>query len=172
MARRNIALFEPLLGEVEAIVTDCAGCSAGLKEYAEWLHDDPAWAGRAQAFSAKVRDVTEWLDAVWPEDLPLRHAPVPATYHDPCHAVRGQSLVREPRDVLRRHRQAEAAVKGHARQEVVEERQTGVHADLTGSREVEADRDVGLLRFPRGLDTPGVRCAHGVPRFLYRPTDR
>ena len=76
MARRNIALFEPLLDEVEAIVTDCAGCSAALKEYAEWLHDDPAWAERAQAFCAKVRDVTEWLDAVWPEDLPLRHAPV------------------------------------------------------------------------------------------------
>ena len=31
MARRNIALFEPLLDEVEAIVTDCAGCSAGAE---------------------------------------------------------------------------------------------------------------------------------------------
>ena len=102
MARRNIALFEPLLGEVEAIVTDCAGCSAGLKEYAEWLHDDPAWAGRAQAFSAKVRDVTEWLDAVWPEDLPLRHTPVPATYHDPCHLANLQNVRSQPRRLLAR----------------------------------------------------------------------
>ena len=102
MARRNIALFEPFLGEVEAIVTDCAGCSAGLKEYAEWLHDDPAWAGRAQAFSAKVRDVTEWLDAIWPEDLPLRHTPIPATYHDPCHLANLQNVRSQPRRLLAR----------------------------------------------------------------------
>jgi glycolate oxidase iron-sulfur subunit len=102
MARRNIALFEPLLDEVEAIVTDCAGCSAALKEYAEWLHDDPAWAGRAQAFSAKVRDVTEWLDAVWPKDLSLRHAPAAATYHDPCHLANLQSVRGQPRRLLAR----------------------------------------------------------------------
>jgi glycolate oxidase iron-sulfur subunit len=102
MARRNIAIFEPLLDEVEAIVTDCAGCSAALKEYAEWLHDDPAWAGRAQAFSAKVRDVTEWLDAVWPDDLPLRHTPVPATYHDPCHLANLQNVRGQPRRLLGR----------------------------------------------------------------------
>ena len=87
---------------MEAIVTDCAGCSAGLKEYAEWLHDDPAWVGRAQAFSAKVRDVTEWLDAVWPEDLPLRHPPVPATYHDPCHLANLQNVRGQPRRLLAR----------------------------------------------------------------------
>jgi glycolate oxidase iron-sulfur subunit len=102
MARRNIALFEPHLGEVEAIVTDCAGCSAALKEYAEWLHDDPAWAERAHAFSAKVRDVTEWLDAAWPEDLPLRHAPAAATYHDPCHLANLQNVRGQPRRLLAR----------------------------------------------------------------------
>ena len=47
------------LDDVEAIVTDCAGCSGALREYAEWLHDDPQWAARAKQFSGKVRDVTE-----------------------------------------------------------------------------------------------------------------
>ena len=103
LARRNIALFEPLLGlAVDAIVTDCAGCSAALKEYAEWLHDDPAWANRAQAFSARVRDVTEWLDAIWPEDLPLRHAPTTTTYHDPCHLANLQNVRIQPRRLLER----------------------------------------------------------------------
>jgi glycolate oxidase iron-sulfur subunit len=102
LARRNIALFEPLLADVEAIVTDCAGCSAALKEYAGWFHDDPAWASRAQAFSAKVRDVTEWLDAIWPEELQPKHARVRATYHDPCHLANLQNVRAQPRRLLGR----------------------------------------------------------------------
>ena len=102
MARRNIALFESELDGVEAIVTDCAGCSAALKEYSEWLHDDPAWAARARQFGAKVRDVTEWLDAVWPPDLELKHAPVRATYHDPCHLANVQGVRQQPRSLLSR----------------------------------------------------------------------
>lgn len=102
MARRNIALFEPLLGEVDAIVTDCAGCSAALKEYAEWLHDDPAWAERARRFSSQVRDVTEWLDAIWPEALALTGRPTHATYHDPCHLANLQGVRGQPRNLLNR----------------------------------------------------------------------
>ncbi|MCX6030465.1 MAG: (Fe-S)-binding protein [Chloroflexi bacterium] len=102
LAQRNIALFEPFLADVEAIVTDCAGCSAALKEYAEWFHDDPAWAPRAQAFSAKVQDVTEWLDAIWPEELQPKHARVRATYHDPCHLANLQNVRAQPRRLLGR----------------------------------------------------------------------
>ncbi|MGQ9489337.1 MAG: (Fe-S)-binding protein [Anaerolineae bacterium] len=102
LARHNIASFEPFLGQVEAIVTDCAGCSAALKGYAEWLHDDPAWASRAAAFSAKVRDITEWLDEIWPDDLPLRHGSVTATYHDPCHLANVQNVYLSPRRLLAR----------------------------------------------------------------------
>lgn len=102
MARHNIALFENELNAVEAIVTDCAGCSAALKEYAEWLHHDPDWAARAREFSAKVRDVTEWLDLCWPEDLKLSHEPIRATYHDPCHLANLQGVRRQPRNLLAR----------------------------------------------------------------------
>ena len=101
MARRNIALFEPLLDEVEAIVTDCAGCRRGVEGIRRVASRDPAWAGHAQAFSAKVRDVTEWLDTVWPEDLPLRHSSIPATYHDPCHLANLQNVRSQPRRLRR-----------------------------------------------------------------------
>jgi glycolate oxidase iron-sulfur subunit len=102
MARKNIALFESCLDEVEAIVTDCAGCSGTLKEYAEWLHGDPAWSERASRFSSKVRDVTEWLDRVWPPDLKLEHSKARATYHDPCHLANCQGVRKEPRNLLAR----------------------------------------------------------------------
>jgi glycolate oxidase iron-sulfur subunit len=109
MARSNIALFERLPEDIEAIVTDCAGCSAALKEYADWLHDDPAWAARAQGFSARVRDVTEWLDSVWPSGLELRHAPVRTTYHDPCHLANVQGVRQPPRNLLARIQGLEVA---------------------------------------------------------------
>ena len=102
MARRNIELFEKELENVDAIVTDCAGCSGALKEYSEWLHDDPEWAARASRFSAKVRDITEWLDAKWPSGLELRHPPARATYHDPCHLANVQGVRQQPRNLLAR----------------------------------------------------------------------
>jgi glycolate dehydrogenase iron-sulfur subunit len=103
-ARRNIALFEKYLDVVDVIVTDCAGCSATLKEYAEWLHDDPQWSGRAKKFSGKVRDVTEWLDSIWPDTLRARFpaAGVSATYHDPCHLSNVQGVRKQPRNLLGR----------------------------------------------------------------------
>ncbi|HYK88050.1 MAG TPA: (Fe-S)-binding protein, partial [Acidobacteriota bacterium] len=109
MARHNIALFESLPGDVEAIVTDCAGCSGALKEYAEWLHGDPAWSVRARSFSARVRDVTEWLDAIWPPELGLRHTPARATYHDPCHLANVQGVRKAPRNLLARIQGLETA---------------------------------------------------------------
>ena len=102
-ARRNIELFEKVLDEVEAIVTDCAGCSGALKEYAEWLHDDPAWAARAKRFSSQVRDVTEWADSIWPEALRPRYSGnIRATYHDPCHLSNLQNVREPPRNLLAR----------------------------------------------------------------------
>ncbi|MEO1863909.1 MAG: 4Fe-4S dicluster domain-containing protein, partial [Verrucomicrobiia bacterium] len=60
-ARRNIAAFEnePL----DAIIINAAGCGSTLVEYGELLKDDPAWAKRAEAFSAKVKDLVTWLDS-------------------------------------------------------------------------------------------------------------
>jgi len=103
LARRNIALFEKTLDGVEAIVTDCAGCGGALKEYAEWLRDDPHWAGRAKRFSDKVRDVTEYLDSIWPESLEARFPrKLRATYLDPCHLSNVQGVRAQPRRLLSR----------------------------------------------------------------------
>jgi glycolate oxidase iron-sulfur subunit len=103
-ARRNIALFEKHLDNVDAVVTDCAGCSAALKEYAEWLHDDPRWAERAKRFSAQVRDVTDWLDSIWPDSLRGRYSAsaLRTTYHDPCHLSNMLGVRKQPRNLLKR----------------------------------------------------------------------
>src|SRR5262249_39365342 len=56
-ARRTIAIFER--AGVERIAVNAAGCGSSMKEYGHLLADDQAWAERARAFSARVRDITE-----------------------------------------------------------------------------------------------------------------
>jgi glycolate oxidase iron-sulfur subunit len=96
-AKVNIALFEQL--PVDTIVTDCATCGSTLKEYGEFLKDDPAWAARADAFCRKVRDVSEFLAAI-PLEKPQGRISAKVTYHDPCHLRRAQGVWKQPRQIL------------------------------------------------------------------------
>ncbi|MRR31150.1 (Fe-S)-binding protein, partial [bacterium] len=96
-ARFNIALFEKTDSDV--IVTDCATCGSKLKEYGEILRDEPEWAERAAAFSAKVRDVSEFLMSI-PLEKPTGKVEARVTYHDPCHLRRAQKVWKQPRALL------------------------------------------------------------------------
>jgi glycolate oxidase iron-sulfur subunit len=84
---------------VDRIVVNAAGCGSAMKEYGHLLADDAAWASRARAFSAKVRDVSEVL-----ADLPPRAPRHPITarvaYHDACHLAHGQQVRAQPRQLL------------------------------------------------------------------------
>lgn len=97
-ARREIAVYEGL--DVDHVVTNVAGCGSSMKEYGHLLSDDPLWAARAAAFSARVRDVHEVLASAPPRAV--RH-PVPArvAYHDACHLGHAQKVRAQPRAVLR-----------------------------------------------------------------------
>jgi glycolate oxidase iron-sulfur subunit len=97
-AQQNIALFEQ--ADVEFIITDCATCGSTLKEYGELLADDPQWHERAQKFSQKVRDVSEFLASI-PLKKPQGRIEARVTYHDPCHLRRGQGVWKEPRALLK-----------------------------------------------------------------------
>jgi glycolate oxidase iron-sulfur subunit len=99
LARRNIDGV--LSGELDAILTNAAGCGSTLKEYGELLEEDPAYAGRAHEFSAKIKDVTEFLASI---DLKPPRAEVRAvvTYQDSCHLAHGQRVRSAPRELLKR----------------------------------------------------------------------
>lgn len=101
-ARANIALFEKI-GPVDAIVTDCAACSGMLKEYAELLHEDAEFAGRARTFSRNVKDIFEWYDQILPAAIGLE-TPTPAavTLHDACHLANAQGVRLPQRRLLKR----------------------------------------------------------------------
>lgn len=96
-ARRLIDVFER--ADVETIVVNAAGCGSTLKEYGYLLRDDPAYARRAAAFSAKVRDIAELLAELEPV-APRQPVPLRVAYHDACHLGHAQGVRRQPRAIL------------------------------------------------------------------------
>ncbi len=99
-ARRTIELFER--SGVDVVAVNAAGCGSAMKDYGRLLADDPAWAERARAFSARCRDVSELLDRLEPRTP--RHAlvdhPLRVAYHDACHLQHAQGIRAEPRRLL------------------------------------------------------------------------
>jgi glycolate oxidase iron-sulfur subunit len=98
MARRTIDAFARV-PDLDAVVVNTSGCGAHMKAYGDLLADDPAYAARAAAFAAQVKDVSEFLAAA-PLRGPLQAVPMTVTYHDPCHVVHGQKIKSAPRQLL------------------------------------------------------------------------
>jgi glycolate oxidase iron-sulfur subunit len=71
-----------------------------MKDYGHLLADDPAWADRAAAFVAKVRDVHEILAEHEPR-APRHPLALKVAYHDACHLAHAQGVREPPREVLR-----------------------------------------------------------------------
>jgi glycolate oxidase iron-sulfur subunit len=95
LARQTIAAYEGF----DAIAVNVAGCGSVMKDYGHLLDDDPAWAERARAFSAKVRDVHELLAGEEPRVV--RHPlPMKVAYHDACHLAHAQGVRAQPRALL------------------------------------------------------------------------
>lgn len=98
LARRNIEAFTGL--GIDAIVVNAAGCGSTLKEYGHLLHDDPAWHARGTAFSAKVKDIHEFLAGIEFQREGLGTLPVTVTMQDPCHLAHAQRITAQPRTLL------------------------------------------------------------------------
>jgi len=84
---------------VERIVANSAGCGSTMKDYADLLADDPAYAERAAAFAARTRDVAEVLAELEPV-APRHPLPLTIAYHDACHLRHAQGVRAQPRAVL------------------------------------------------------------------------
>jgi glycolate oxidase iron-sulfur subunit len=95
-AKRTIESF----ADVDVVVVNAAGCGSAMKDYGDVLADEPEWAERAREFSAKTRDLTEYLAELGPRAT--RH-PLEMTvaYHDACHLAHAQGVRAQPRDLLR-----------------------------------------------------------------------
>ncbi len=102
LARNNLAAFNP--DDYDAILSNAAGCGAGLREYPEVLRGLPDEAA-AKALAAKVMDISTFL-ARLSEDGGLEpfmpaSRPLKVAYHDACHLAHAQGIRAEPRALLK-----------------------------------------------------------------------
>lgn len=96
LARRNFGAFPT---DVDAIITNAAGCGSGIHEYG-LLFAGTAEEEKARAFSAKACDVSVFLDKLGL--LPPAGFATPRTvaYHDACHLAHAQRVTQPPRRLL------------------------------------------------------------------------
>jgi glycolate oxidase iron-sulfur subunit len=97
LARANFTAF--LGKDFDAIITNAAGCGSTLKEYTHLFPEDDAAHEQAARFTAKMRDVSEFL-AELGLTAPLQALPLRVTYQDSCHLVHGQKIREAPRTLI------------------------------------------------------------------------
>lgn len=97
-ARRNLDGFP---ADVDAILTNAAGCGSAMHEYHLILRGTPDEA-RAEAFRKRVVDVSVFLSRLGLRESPRGwDKPHVVAYHDACHLANAQNVRAEPRTLLR-----------------------------------------------------------------------
>jgi len=96
LARKNFKVFPP---DVDAILTNAAGCGSGMKEYG-FLFMGLKDESLAEQFAEKVQDVSVFLDNLGLLEPPPLPQPLKAAYHDACHLVYAQGVAEPPRRLL------------------------------------------------------------------------
>jgi len=97
-ARRNLDAFPP---EVDAILTNAAGCGSALHEY-HLILKGTADEARAEAFRHRVQDVTAFLAGLGLSEKPRGFGrPVRIAYQNACHLGHAQNVHEQPRALLR-----------------------------------------------------------------------
>jgi glycolate oxidase iron-sulfur subunit len=162
-ARAAIAILEG--AGVDTFVVNAAGCGSSMKGWGRLLRDDPAWATRAAAAAAKVRDVNEYLAGLGAvaSRHPLR---VKVAYHDACHLAHAQRIRSEPRTLL-------SAIPGLDLLELADSDQCCGSAGIYNLLEAESSYEIGqrkvenvLAVAPELLVTANPGCALQVEMLL------
>ena len=93
MMRRNIDAWWPEVeAGAEAVVVTASACAAEVKEYAELLEHDPAYAEKAQRVSSLARDLSEVVAAEDCSGLARAGRPGRVAFHSPCTLQHGQKI--------------------------------------------------------------------------------
>jgi glycolate oxidase iron-sulfur subunit len=96
LARHNLAIFPD---NVDAIITNAAGCGSGMQEYGLLFEGQPE-AAQAEDLAKKTMDVTVFLAELGLAALPPLPEPLRVAYHDACHLAHAQGVRAAPRQLL------------------------------------------------------------------------
>jgi len=153
LSRKNQAAF--LAEEYDAIITNAAGCGSTLKEYTHLFAGEDAAHAQAEQFTAKVRDVSEFL-AELGLAAPLRAVPLRVTYQDSCHLCHGQKVREAPRKLIR-------AIPGVELVEMQLSEQCCGSAGVYNVTETKASLDLLALKMEYAAQTKAQAIVTGNP---------
>lgn len=136
LARAAIESLER--AQVDAIAVNAAGCGSAMKHWARLFAADPAWAARAAAVAARVKDVSELLVELGPV-APRHPLPVKLAYHDSCHLLHAQKIRTQPRELL-------GAIPGVELTSLADAEQCCGSAGVYNLLEPESARAIGLRK--------------------------
>lgn len=98
LARENLKIFKK--HNYDYLVSNSAGCGAFMKEYVHLFEDEPELTKTANAFSERVKDLSEfYLDIIKLEFF--KEVSEKITYHDACHLVHTQKISLQPRKIIK-----------------------------------------------------------------------
>jgi len=100
LAKLNIDAMLNLSDGYDAIITNAAGCGAHLKNYTDLFETDAQWKEQSAQFSAKVKDISEYLHGVGLRP-PQKKLELCVAYQDPCHLLHAQKIKAAPRELLK-----------------------------------------------------------------------
>jgi len=95
-AKQNLKAFP---ADVDAILTNAAGCGSGMHEYALWLSGESEHAA-AEQFVKRVCDVSVFLRKIGIVEPPELQVKTRLAYHDACHLAHAQRVKSQPRELL------------------------------------------------------------------------
>ena len=97
IARQLIDAFEPY----DYVVVPSGSCASMIRShYGELFADDPVWAERQQALSAKTWEILSFLTDVMALQIEDVRYQGTATYHDSCSGLRDLGVHDQPRQLL------------------------------------------------------------------------
>ena len=126
-----------------------------MKEYADLLADDPAYADRARAFAEQVRDVSEILDELGPV-APRHPLEMTVAYHDACHLAHAQGVRAQPRRLLE-------AIPGLELREIAEAELCCGSAGIYNILNPEPARELGDRKAANIVATGAAGARHRQP---------
>jgi glycolate oxidase iron-sulfur subunit len=89
LARTNLAAFD--VEALDAIISNAAGCGSHIRHYDRLLAGTPD-AARAEAWSEKVRDISEFLGEIDCRAPTVSPVAMKVAYHEACHLVHAQKV--------------------------------------------------------------------------------
>ena len=95
--RQLIDQLQPYVSSIDHIVSSASGCGVTVKEYPDYLRQDPTYIAKSQQIADMTIDVSELM-----HDLSFSCADVAVAVHEPCSLQHGQKISGKVNDILQR----------------------------------------------------------------------